>query len=381
MFIFPIRRSVAATAFMLALEACTTSPSTDYSRTASEAVYTNLLTAPTVRPSVAGALKYTKVNGAVTLVGEHGKPMQLRGMSTTGLQWFPQIVNDRAFKALSRDWGANVIRLAMYVGEGGYATKPELKDKVVEGIQLAIANDMYVIVDWHVLTPGDPHAPVYAGAKDFFQYIASRFPNNKHIIYELVNEPNPGSQPGNSNDAAGWSRIKSYADPIIEMLRKSGNANLILVGTPNWAQRPDLAGANPIADANVGYTFHFYTGTHKASDHANDRGNVMSNVRFALAQGIPVFASEWGTSEADGNKGPYLKEADQWLDFLNKNNISWVNWSLTTKNETSAAFAGMPAAASADPGTDYVWSPNELSPSGEYVRSRIRGIAYRPVKR
>lgn len=377
----PIRRIAAAAVCMLALQACTTGPSTEYSPSASEAVYTNLMTAPAARPSVVGALRYAKVNGVMTLVGEHGKSVQLRGMSTTGLQWFLQIINDRAFKALSRDWGANVIRLAMYVGEGGYATKPELKDKVLEGIQLAIANDMYVIVDWHVLTPGDPHAPVYAGAKDFFQYIASRFPNNKHIIYELVNEPNPGSTPGNSNDAAGWSRVKSYAEPIVEMLRKSGNANLILVGTPNWAQRPDLAGANPIADANVGYTFNFYTGTHKASDRADDRGNVMSNVRFALASGVPVFASECGTSEADGNKGPYLREADQWLDFLNKNNISWVNWSLTTKNETSAAFAGKPVAASADPGDDHVWTPSELSPSGEYVRSRIKGTVYRPVKR
>lgn len=366
---------------MLALQGCATSAAKQYDPASSEAVYTSLLTAPAVKPSTAGALKFAKHNGVMTLVGEHGKPVQLRGMSTTGLHWFPQIVNDNAFKALSTDWGANVIRLAMYVGEGGYANRPELKEKVVEGIRLAIANDMYVIVDWHVLTPGDPTAPIYAGAQDFFKYISSQFPNNKHIIYELVNEPNPGSEPGNSNDAAGWAQIKAYATPIVEMLRKSGNQNLILVGTPNWAQRPDLAGANPIADSNLAYTFHFYTGTHKTSDHSRDRANVMSNVRYALANGTPVFASEWGTSQADGDKGPYLKEADVWIDFLNKHNISWVNWSLATKNESSAAFAGKPPASSADPGSDHAWSMDELSPSGEYARSRIKGIQFTPIKR
>ena len=36
---------------------------------------------------------------------------------------------------------------------------------------------------------------------------------------------------------------------------------LIIVGSPNWSQRPDLAADDPIDDDNVIYSVHFYTGT------------------------------------------------------------------------------------------------------------------------
>lgn len=336
------------------------------------------------KPSVGGALQLLKKDGVMTLSDQNGDPIQLRGMSTHGLQWFPEIVNDNAFAALSNDWESNVIRLAMYVGESGYATNPALKDKVIQGIDYAIANDLYVIVDWHVHSPGDPNDSTYAGAMDFFKDISSRYPNNPHLLYELANEPNSNA-PGVSNDAAGWAAVKSYAEPIIKMLRESGNDNIVIVGSPNWSQRADLAADNPINDDKTIYTVHFYTGTHKPAADSKDRGNVMSNARYALEHGIALMATEWGTSEASGNNGPFLDEADQWLEFLNANNISWVNWSLTNKNETSAAFApfelGQSEATSLDPGSDKAWSIPELSVSGEYVRARIKGIAYEPINR
>jgi len=352
--------------------------------TAAETEPDSLVKAAGAKPSSAGALQIVEKDGVKTLADEAGNPIQLRGMSTHGLQWFPEIVNDNAFAALANDWESNVVRLAMYVGESGYATNPGVKQKVIEGIELAIANDMYAIVDWHVHAPGDPNAPIYAGAMDFFEEISSLYPNNKHIIYELANEPNSNA-PGVTNDAAGWQAVKSYAEPIIRMLRDNGNENIVIVGSPNWSQRPDLAADDPIDDANTMYTVHFYTGTHAASSVSTDRSNVMSNARYALENGVPVFATEWGTSEASGNNGPFLEEADAWLAFLNDNNISWTNWSLTNKNETSAAFTpfelGKTEATDLDPGSDQVWAPHELSVSGEYIRARIKGIAYEPIDR
>ena len=356
-----------------------------YSAAASESVYSSLVTAPTVKPSSAGMLSLARVNCMLTLTDATGKPVQLRGMSTHGLQWNGGIVNDNAFKALAGDWGSNMVRLALYVGEDGYATKPELLKTVMQGIDAAIANDMYVVVDWHVLSPGDPTAPIYKGAMAFFRAISAKYPNNKHILYELANEPNHDHKPGVSNDRAGWLKVKAYAEPIIKMLRDSGNKNIVVVGTPSWSQRPDLAAVDPIMDANTMYTVHFYTGTHFSSNDPRNRSNVMSNARAALEAGVAVFATEWGTSEASGDRGPFLKEADTWLDFLNKHNISWANWSLAPLVETSAALtgnvAGVSVAASLDPGKDHVWSPTELSASGEYARSRIKGIAFRPVDR
>lgn len=346
---------------------------------------TNLIGAANVeKPSVGGALQILEKDGQKTLCDQNGNKIQLRGMSTHGLQWYPEIINDNAFSALANDWNCNVIRLAMYVGENGYATNPSVKQKVIDGIKLAIKNDMYVIVDWHVLTPGDPTAPIYSGAMDFFKEISSMFPNDPHIIYELCNEPNPNS-PGVTNDANGWKKVKAYAEPIIKMLRQNGNKNLIAVGSPCWSQRPDLAADDPINDSNTIYTVHFYTGTHLPSDVDTNRDNVMSNVRYALKHGVAVFATEWGTTDSSGAGDLYLDNADQWLDFLNANNISWCNWSLSNKGEASAAFqayvAGQSEATSLDPGPDKVWAVNELSVSGEYVRARIKGIEYKPIDR
>jgi endoglucanase len=346
--------------------------------------YSNLLGNANVRkPATAGALRIREVNGVKTLTDKNGQPIQLRGMSTHGLQWFPQIINNNAFAALANDWGSNVIRLAMYVGENGYATNPSVKDKVIEGIDLAIANDMYVIVDWHVHAPGDPRDDVYEGAMDFFEEIAEKYPNNPNIIYELANEPSSNNNGGKGipNTKEGWQAVKEYAEPIIAMLRGKGNENLIIVGNPNWCQRPDLAADDPIDDDNTIYAVHFYSGTHAPEPDSY----VMKNLLYAMEKNLPVFVSEWGTSQANGDGGPYLAEADKWLNFLNANNISWINWSLTNKNETSGAFTpfvlGKSTATDLNPGDDQVWSPMELSLSGEYVRARIKGIPYEPVDR
>ncbi|GAE27049.1 hypothetical protein JCM9140_3161 [Halalkalibacter wakoensis JCM 9140] len=347
-------------------------------------------------PSEAGALQLVELNGQLTLAGEDGTPVQLRGMSTHGLQWFGEIVNENAFVALSNDWGSNMIRLAMYIGENGYATNPEVKDLVYEGIELAFEHDMYVIVDWHVHAPGDPRADVYSGAYDFFEEIADHYkdhPKNHYIIWELANEPSPNNNggPGLTNDEKGWEAVKEYAEPIVEMLREKGD-NMILVGNPNWSQRPDLSADNPIDAENIMYSVHFYTGSHGASHigypegtPSSERSNVMANVRYALDNGVAVFATEWGTSQANGDGGPYFDEADVWLNFLNKHNISWANWSLTNKNEISGAFTpfelGRTDATDLDPGANQVWAPEELSLSGEYVRARIKGIEYTPIDR
>lgn len=64
-------------------------------------------TVPTGRLQVSG----TK------LTGESGNIIQLRGVSTHGISWFPDYVNYDAFATLRDDWGANVVRIAMYPEE------------------------------------------------------------------------------------------------------------------------------------------------------------------------------------------------------------------------------------------------------------------------
>jgi endoglucanase len=312
------------------------------------------------------------------LCGSDGKPVQLRGMSTAGLQWYGEVVNANAFTALARDWKADVVRLALYVGEGGYAKHAELKQLVWKGVDLAIANGMYAIVDWHVLTPGNPNDPVYEGAQAFFDEVSRKYGKVPNLIYEIMNEPN-----GELEWAAD---LKPYAEKMVATIRANDPEGVILIGSGTWSQDVNLAAAEPLAGKNLMYTFHFYAGSHGEA--------LRSKVQAAIDRGAAVFCSEWGTSEASGNGGPYLKAAEEWLAFLDRNLISWVNWSLCDKSETSAALKSLPAAlrggnqaladresllvpATMGPEGYLVWEPPALSASGTFVRGRMR--APRPV--
>jgi endoglucanase len=290
-----------------------------------------------------------------------GKPVALKGMSTMGLQWYGGIVNEAAFVALARDWKIDVIRLALYVAESGYASRPALKALVMKGIDLAIANGIYVIVDWHVLNPGNPNDPVYAGAEAFFTELAGRYGKTPNLIYEIMNEP---------NGPANWAKdIKPYAVKMTAAIRAVDPDNLILIGSGTWSQDVDEAAADPVPGTNLVYTVHFYAGSHGPS--------LRNKIQAALDRKVAVFVSEWGTSKANGDGGPFPEMADIWLDFLAARNIGWVNWSLCDKAETSAAFkrgGSSPLAPTAMGHEGYaIWTPDQLSDSGVYVRARLRG--------
>ena len=62
------------------------------------------------RPSVNGRLH---VDG-IHLVDESGNPVMLRGISTHGLTWFSEFVDNDIFRLLSTEWDCNLIRLPLY---------------------------------------------------------------------------------------------------------------------------------------------------------------------------------------------------------------------------------------------------------------------------
>jgi endoglucanase len=293
------------------------------------------------------------------LVDGSGVAVQLRGMSTMGLQWSGAFVNEAAFKTLALDWKADMVRLAMYVGEGGYATDPSVKATLTRGIELAIREGLYVIVDWHVLSPGNPDDPLYKDADAFFRDIATRYGAYPNLIYEIMNEP---------NGPLSWRRdIKPYAERLVSEIRAVDPYNLIIVGTGTWSQDVDDAADDPVAGDDIAYALHFYAGSHGAP--------LRKKVQYALDQGVAVFCSEWGTSLADGDGGPFLDQARDWLRFLDERGISWADWSFSDRPETSAAFlpGTSPTPERAGPGGFPVWGGDELSASGAFVRAALRG--------
>lgn len=283
------------------------------------------------------------VNGT-QLCNENGNPIILRGMSSHGMQWFSQFTSQGAIKT-TRDYGANVFRVAMYTKEGGYIDNPNIKSSVIQAIDEAIRLDMYVIIDWHILSDSNPQ-DYKNEAKEFFYEIALRYKNNPAVIYEICNEPSGG---------VTWAdNIRPYAMEVIPIIREISPSAIVIVGTGTWSQDVDHVAQNPLPFNNVMYSLHFYAGTHG--------WDLQNKVNTALSSGTPIFVSEWGTSDASGSGGVYLNESRQWLDFLAERGISWVNWSLCDKNESSAALK---------PGSNPNggWTETDLSESGKFVFS------------
>lgn len=276
------------------------------------------------------------------LVNKYNENIQLRGVSTHGIQWYGDLANFTNIRTLKEDFNANVFRVSMYTEESGYIQNPSLKDKLYDIVNTAINMDMYVIIDWHILSDGDPLTHVEESEK-FFSEVSEKYKGVPNIIYEICNEPNGSNVTWDNN-------IKPYAERIIKRIRENDPISIVVVGTSTWSQDVDKAALNPIDDKYTMYSLHFYSGTHTA--YLRDR------VKTVIDK-IPIFVTEFGVSDASGNNGVYLSEAKLWIDFLNENNISWVNWSLSNKNESSALLK---------PNTEIINDDN-LSESGKFVKS------------
>ena len=161
------------------------------------------------------------------LVDAKGKVFQLKGVSTHGLSWFPEYVSKEAFQNLRDSWGANAVRLAMYTAEyNGYCTgdagnRKALKKLIHTGVEAASDLGMYVIIDWHILSDGNPNT-YKKESLAFFKEMAKKYKAYKNVIYEICNEPNGGTD---------WGQIKSYAETVIKEIRKIDKNAVILVGT------------------------------------------------------------------------------------------------------------------------------------------------------
>lgn len=287
------------------------------------------------------------------LVDRNGEKYQLKGVSTHGIGWFPDYVNEDAFKSLRDNWGANLVRIAMYTDEyNGYCSdgnKDDLEALVCKGVEACTDLGMYVIIDWHVLHDLDPNKNIDS-AKVFFDRMSKKYAGNVNVIYEICNEPNGGTT---------WASIKKYADTIIPVIRKNSPNAVIIVGTPTWSQDVDQVAEDPLVNGkNVMYALHFYAATHK--------DELRGKLTKALSAGTPVFISEFSICDASGSGGVDYDSADKWKELINSNNLSYAGWSLSNKAETSALINPSCTKLSG-------WDTEDLSSTGLWLRDMISG--------
>lgn len=284
------------------------------------------------------------------IVGEHGNPVQLMGMSHYWTIWGPEkYCNRDVVSWLVEDWKIDVIRIAMAANENSksWDERPERQEELVDTVvQAAIDNGIYVIIDWHT------HEILTEDAKEFFGAMAEKYSDCPNIIWEIFNEPKKQE----------WSEIKEYANEVTGVIREHSD-NMILLGTRFWCQQVDDAALDPVPDENTAYVLHFYAGSHGAE--------LRRNAEAAMESGKAVFISEWGTSSSDGGNDDttvYTEESEEWIIWALEKNISMANWSIADLTESSAALE---RGATKNGG----WDPEtQLSESGKFVRSWIREI-------
>ncbi len=283
-----------------------------------------------------------QVNGN-QLCDRSGNPVVLRGVSFGWHNIWPRFYNKKAVKWLVNDWHATIVRASMGIQiEDNYLENPEFAEKCITAVvDAAIKNGVYVIIDWHA------HTMHTQEAKAFFSRMAQKYGKYPNVIYELYNEPIDDS----------WESLKAYAKEIIAEIRKYDPDNIILMGCPHWDQDIHLVAESPIEGVtNVMYTLHFYAGTHK--DYLRDR------LEAAVKSGLPVFVSECGGMDASGNGPLAPDEYQKWVDVMERNSVSWVNWSISDKDETCSMILPRAKATGS-------WTPDLIKPWGKLVREAL----------
>lgn len=250
-----------------------------------------------------------------SLVDQHGEPIQLRGLSSHGIHWYPQFVNTGALLDIKKR-GANLFRVAMYADSNNDGYNSDSRNRRLNkrllrlGVENSLAADLYTIIDWHLLEDQNPLKTVDR-AVEFFDEMSRIYAGNPAVIYEICNEP---------NGPATWDDIYTYAEKIIPVIRKNAPDAVILVGTPKYSSDVLSVLDKPLGFDNIMYSYHMYTGY---TDY-----DFIKILDTARAKGLPVFVSEWGISKEKGQDEHDVEEGYDFLDYMNEHRLSWAYWAL-----------------------------------------------------
>jgi endoglucanase len=282
------------------------------------------------------------------VVDARGRPVTLRGMSLFWSLWEPDYYSRETVDWLARDGQVDVVRAAI-AAEGNDSARQHFEREFAKAsavIDAAIANGIYVIVDWHA------HRPYPDEAERFLTAIAAKYGHVPNLIYEPFNEP--------LRDDVDWSRdVKPYHQRVVGAIRAVDPDNLVVVGSPSWSQDVDIAALDPLEGDNIAYTLHYYAATHKDA--------LRAKADKALEAGLALMITEFGTVEATGNGPIDRASSEAWWDWAEANGISWLAWSVADKDETSAALRpGAPPSG---------WREDDLTEGGKLLRARLRAAA------
>ena len=189
--------------------------------------------------------------------------------------------------------------------------------------------DLYAIVDWHYVDNTYSHV---ASTNQFWTYMAPKFANDSHVIFELFNEPINTSF---GSDNANWLSVRTDMQNWINIVRSYAPNNLIFVAGPSWSQAIGPAATYPLTGDNIVIVSHIYPGHWLSSPAGNNW--YTTHINNCLTK-YPVFMSEWGfynnpsDSLGYGSITNYGQPLQDFREARNISNSAWVSsydWSPT----------------------------------------------------
>ncbi len=294
--------------------------------------------------------KRLHVSGSKIFNG-NGEQVCLRGFCSVGSEYidtkWDTWYTDTAF-ATVRDMGANVFRCMVY-SAGATAQGEPFAEKYCKYVDRCIDNDIYVIVSWMVNADFENYKD---GAIAFFDYVTSRYGDNPHILYEILNEP--FKRP--------WSDLKAYGDEIIPIIREKAPSAIIVCPTGNGysgEQDNDAVIANPLPFDNIIYQEHMYVGSLLTS-------NYLDETTALVDAGYPVIFTEFGVTDANGRDHYYQDYSIAFLKYSEMHDINWCNFQLSDFGTTSKVYQS----SVCQPGMwDETLPDYALSDSGRFIKA------------
>ncbi len=236
-----------------------------------------------------------------------------------------RLTNTNDSQGGSPGWYTKVIRLAIVPYDSGFQSPWPFQvgddtfynDLLRPVVDYCKFKGLYVIIDWHYIDNTSLHITT---TNQFWTYMAPKFANDSHVMYEIYNEPI--DNPRRSTEAQRWAVTKPNMQAWINLIRQYAPNNIILAGAPQYNTCLVPAITDPYVGTNIVYTWHDYP-VGFVSQWEKDQVTAASAV-------LPVFCTEWGFSEGwdtitDGTVTNYGLPFQTLVEQLNL--CGWTAWS------------------------------------------------------
>lgn len=262
----------------------------------------------------------------------NGQPIVFRGLNVSDPD---KLANEghwdeRHFREV-KSWGSNIVRFPVHPAAWRKRGEKAYLELLDQGIALAEAQGLYVIIDWHSignLRTEMYQAPMYETTQketfEFWRTIAKRYKDNTTVaFYELFNEPTVIS---GELGKCTWDEWRALMEEIIGIIRACKSPAVPLVAGFNWAYDLKEVAAKPIQAEGIGYVSHPYPQKRPKpweSQWTQDWGYV--------ADKYPLILTEIGFCGADdrGAHVPVISDesyGDAITKYTKDRGISYVLW-------------------------------------------------------